>query len=467
MRSLLIGCLFIASQACAQEKFPAITLGEKQTIQSKILGESRELYVYTPDRIHPKLPLILVFDGESLFGPTVAAVKFMNYSSEIPQIPEAIVVGIPNTDRDSDMPIPQQYGENKGENNFMKFILEELLPYLNKKYPLNGHTISIGHSQGGLFVSYLLSKSPAKFPWAIALDAPMTVDPQINYVKDAFVKSMHEEKNKTRYASVETLYGWEKEFQQTDHTKQITLPDETHESMPFKGIYDGLAFLFHDFRPERKDMKLAELQLHYRSLSEKYGYTYEIPFRVLTASASRKMMESRKIEIMDLVNYAETKYTATERTAKLKTDAAKITKDPSPLLDSFLSLPKPAAEKIKPYIGRWVGQLMVRAGQAMPLDIEISVVNGITKFESVLPWAPTKKEEAAIFSVSDKGELIFGRRNRGSGLVISTAKIDAKGHLVGEEWLIGFTIPDDMPADIKERMDFIIKNPNTFDLIKK
>ena len=118
-------------------------------------------------------------------------------------------------------------------------------------------------------------------------------------------------------------------------------------------------------------------------------------------------------------------------------------------------------------MGRWVGQLIVRNGQAMPLDIEITVENGITKFESVLPWAPGKKQEAEIFSVSDNGELIFGRRNRGSGLIIATAKIDAKGHLVGEEWLVGFTIPDDIPEEDKKQIDFFIKNPNTFDLVKK
>jgi len=461
-------CLFIASQACAQEIKPAITLGERQTIESKIMGEQRELLVYTPDRIAPKLPLILVFDGESLFGPTVAAVRFMNYSSEVPQMPEAIVVGIPNTNRLRDMPIPQQYGMGKGENNFMKFIQEELLPYLEKKYPLNGHVISIGHSQGGLFVSYLMSSAPKAFPWVVALDAPMQVDPRINNLKEAFLKTIHDEKNKLRYASVETLYGWDGALPAIkDVTTQVKLPDETHESMPYKGIYEGLSFLYHDFGPARKDMKLSELQAHYRSLSEKYGYVYEIPFRVLTGSASRKMMEGRKAEIMELVNYAEATYAPSERTARLKADAMKITQQAPSVIDSFLALKKPGANEVKNYLGTWKGELVVAGGQNTPVTLEITIENGKPVMRSVLPWPPYKREEPEIFTVSKNGDLVFGRRNRGAGLVITTAKLDKTGHLVGEEWLRGFVIADDLPDDVKKQMKFFMTHPNTFVLVKR
>jgi hypothetical protein len=465
----MICLLLIGIQVSGQEKTAAITMGEKQSFQSSILGETRSLLVYAPEKISVKLPLVLVFDAETLFGTAVAAVNFMNHSSEIPQMPEAVVVGIPNMNRNRDMPIPQEYGRHKGEANFMKFLKDELLPYLNKQYALNGHIICIGHSQGGLLVSYLVTQEPGIFSWAIALDAPMTVTDNINTLKEDFARVIQDEKNKTRYASIETLFGWEKDLPMVDSGKLMrsSLLDETHESMPFKGMYDGLAFLYHDFRPLRKDMKLVELRAYYNTLSEKYGHAYEVPLKVLTASASRKMMESRKAEVNDLINYAESKYPFDKTTSALKLEASKLTMDPSAALDSILGLSRPTPEKIRPYLGHWVGTLTVREGRNMPLDIEIVIENGKAVMRSVLPFPPYKKEEPAIFSVSAKGELVFGRKNRGAGLVVSTAKINAAGHLTGEEWLIGFVMPDDMPADIREKMNFIIKNPNVFDLVKK
>ena len=139
---------------------------------------------------------------------------------------------------------------------------------------------------------------------------------------------------------------------------------------------------------------------------------------------------------------------------------------PDPLVDFYLNHPKPSADEVTPYLGRWVGELNVRDGQAMPMDMEIKIENGHGKMISVLPWPPYKKEETEIFFVDKEGQLVFGRKNRGAGVVISTGVITKNGNLTGTESLIGFTIPDDMPEDIKVRMKFVMKNPNTFDLKK-
>jgi hypothetical protein len=51
--------------------------------------------------------------------------------------------------------------------------------------------------------------------------------------------------------------------------------------------------------------------------------------------------------------------------------------------------------------------------------------------------------------------------------VVTTAIIDAQGHLSGAERLIGFKVPADAPADAKEKLNFIINNPNTFSLERR
>jgi predicted alpha/beta superfamily hydrolase len=463
--------VFLSLQAYGQDDGTPIISGKKFSIRSSILNESREILIAAPDNLSQKLPLILVFDGESLFMPVVTAVRFMNYSSEMPQMPEAIVVGIRNTDRDRDMPVPQVFGTGKGEENFKKFIVDELMPYLQKKYPLNGHTITIGHSQGGFFVSYLVANSSKQFPWAVALDAPMTVDDRTKDLKEIFAKTTREKNNKIRYMAVDGLYGWDNEWEQYSHgngnLQRIVMKDESHESLPFKGIYDGLKFLYRDFAPVRKDHTLAELRLHYHTVSEKYGYSYEIPLQVMLSSAARKRQENRKKEILDLLQYAEGKYGLTPGIARLREDAAKITNEPDPLLDHYLSQPGPTAEEVKKYIGRWTGELVVPRGRNMPMDIEILVEDGKAKLLSVLPWDQTKKEEPLIFYVDKDGRLIFGRRNRGAVLIIATAIIDNKGNLSGLQKWIGAIIPDEAPPEAKEMMQFTINNPNSFNLVRK
>jgi enterochelin esterase-like enzyme len=463
--------LFASTCSLAQKKPMTIQIGETRTIHSSILSEERQLMIYNPETVSQKLPLIIVFDAESLFETSVAAVKFMNYSSEIPQMPEAVVVGVRNTNRDRDMPIPQQYGVGQTEKNFMNFIKEELIPWLNKQYKLNGHTIVIGHSQGGLFVSYLVAESPGLFPWAIALDAPVNVDAKTNKLKEILSSTINKQADKLRYASIESVYGWGNQwvetFAQNKETMQIKLLGESHESMPYMGIYKGLSFLFKDFAPQRKDHSLAELKEHYRFISKNYAHPYEIPLRVLTASASRKLTEGRKNEILELVEYAELKYTPNYRTTKLKEDALKIAERPNSIIDSILSLPKPSIEQIAKYRGRWVGQKVVPRGQNMLTDLEIVVEGGEAKLFTVVPWDPSKKEKGEIFHVTKAGKLVFGRRNGGGGLFVSTCEIDGKGHISGEERLVGFAIPEDESADFKEMMNFVLKNPNTFSLIKK
>ena len=469
---LFLFCLLLFKlPVSAQVKNAAITLGEKQTIYSSVLGESRALLVYTPAKMNAKLPLILVFDGSGLFSTTVAAIRYMNYYSEIPQMPEAIVIGIENTDRNRDMPIPQQYGGEKGEANFQKFIKDELLPWANKKYSLNGHNIVVGHSQGGLFASYLLASSPKQFPWVVALDAPMNIDAKTISIKASIGKSVNNAPAKTRYASIETAYGWEGEwvnyFPDNKSALQEMLPDETHESMAFKGVYDGLKFLYKDFGPSKKDMNLAELKDHYRSISEKYGYDYEIPFSILIASASRKIPENKKNEIIELLDYAETGYGLDENIRTLRAKTAGLTNSSHFVIDSFLSLPAPTQEQVKKYVGKWTGQFISKEGEIFPTSIDISINEGKPKLlTSFNPRSAENIQEPEIFHITKDGRLIFGIKNRGGGIIVNTLLQDKNDHLIGQGMWLGFTIPEDVPADQKKQLNFLLNTPTKFDLTR-
>jgi hypothetical protein len=236
----------------------------------------------------------------------------------------------------------------------------------------------------------MLARSTEHFPWALALDAPMNVDPKTVPLKEMVSKASNDLSKKVRYVSIEAAYGWKDEwtkyFSESNSVMTKKLTDESHESMAFEGIYQGLKFLFRDFAPPRKDMNLAELRNFYRSISDKYGYEYEIPLTILMASASRKIPENRKTEIMELLNYAETKYRSNEIITGLKIKISSLTNVANSIVDSFLALPPPTPEQIKKYVGTWSGQFFTKERKELKSTIEISIQKDkaklLTSFES-------------------------------------------------------------------------------------
>jgi predicted alpha/beta superfamily hydrolase len=67
------------------------------SLNSAVLHEPRKIQVYSPtssDTGKHTYPVLYVLDAESLFLATVSASGFMNHSSSLTQMPEAIIVGI-------------------------------------------------------------------------------------------------------------------------------------------------------------------------------------------------------------------------------------------------------------------------------------------------------------------------------------------------------------------------------------
>ena len=98
---ILIYSILIQNKALAQEK---ISIGEKINISSKLLDNTRELYISLPksynDTIHsPKYyPVLYFFDGDSHFENLVAQRNWLTRNLYA-TMPELILVGITQNDR--------------------------------------------------------------------------------------------------------------------------------------------------------------------------------------------------------------------------------------------------------------------------------------------------------------------------------------------------------------------------------
>jgi predicted alpha/beta superfamily hydrolase len=106
-----------------------------------------------PGRRHP---LLVKLDGEEqLFSHTCDAMWYLAHVAG--QIPDAIVVGLANTDRGRDM------APERGGDRFVRFIRDELLPFLGETYRCDGFRILCGQSAGSLLACYAFLTQPGLF----------------------------------------------------------------------------------------------------------------------------------------------------------------------------------------------------------------------------------------------------------------------------------------------------------------
>ena len=89
--------------------------------------------------------------------------------------PDLIIVGVENVDRSRDM-FPDQLksrrGRGGGGKRFYRFLVDELVPYIDDKYATGGARILSGQSNSAFFVLYALQRNPEAFDGYLAL-SPM------------------------------------------------------------------------------------------------------------------------------------------------------------------------------------------------------------------------------------------------------------------------------------------------------
>jgi hypothetical protein len=443
-----------------------ITIGETWRMRSKQLGEEREIRVYLPASYassKQRYPVIYALDGESLGPAAASAVQFMTGASEFPQMAEALVVAVPNTNRERDMPIPQEYSKSIGKNNFLAFLADELIPIIERKYRTQPLRILIGHSQGGMFIYHALTAQPAVFQWYLPIDAPFVGFPQLQPLVEKARNIITKTPNyRGRLVSIEKAIGWLNEWPslieaapKSFYGVQVKITDETHETMVYKAIYDGLKRLFHDFEPATKDAKLLELATKYQALSEAYGYQVDIPQRVLLRSASRNVTAQNGTEAIKLIERAIALYgeSATSKRLMAQAEAAIKSGGPDPRVAEFLNMPPPSAEQMKAFLGIWAGRLEVPDGVPLDIVLTFAVEDGVVRGRSTVsgPGGGSFQVEVGFIRVVDGQTLQWGRRGRGAGVVVTTGKLVDENTLKGSD--------EDIGAPARPGVTF---QPNTF-----
>ena len=195
MRTIHLIVLIFAACGLAYQNKPGVVAmisSDKiiDTIHSKILNEDRYIWVHVPETAtdtKKKYPVVFVFDAEANFDATKNILDNLSKEPAFKSAEDVILVGIGNIwlrNRDYspthvspsqwvDAPTAKTTG---GGEKFVAFIEKELLPYIEKKYPVSSVRTLIGHSMGGLMVMNILLKHKELFDNYIAIDPSMWWD---------------------------------------------------------------------------------------------------------------------------------------------------------------------------------------------------------------------------------------------------------------------------------------------------
>ena len=166
--------LHVAALPALTQDFP-LSFGKHETLESKILGEKRDILVSAPAHPAQGMPLLILLDGEWNLRNVSAAVSHLTSNGRLPPM---VVAGVVNTDRGRDLMPTFAGGEFAAgpSDRFLSFLADELIPKLSAEYPTGKYRILAGHSNAGMFSLYAFIRRPELFQANIALSPSFGLD---------------------------------------------------------------------------------------------------------------------------------------------------------------------------------------------------------------------------------------------------------------------------------------------------
>ncbi len=320
LKSLLV--IFIITLFCypqlnnAQVEATDFVLGKTIVINSKILGEDRNIFIYTPfgyENSEQKYPVLYVLDGGRNFIYSAAVVNFLARNQRMAR---TIVVGIPNTDRARDFTPTREerFPTAGGADKFLKFMEDELFVHIDDNYRTQPFRTLFGHSLCGMFAIYTLFTQPDMFDAYIAVSPYLMYDNEYvinkvesvlsetsNFKKDLYITIGDEPTYTNSLNRISDLLSNNAENLNWKLSKR---EGENHGSVPLLSVYDGLEFIYSDW-PLNNDVALKGIDAikeHYSNLIEKYGYDIKIPEFTLNVIGYQLLQEEeieKAIEVFE------------------------------------------------------------------------------------------------------------------------------------------------------------------------
>jgi predicted alpha/beta superfamily hydrolase len=314
-----------------------ITIGERLTVASKVLGEERTILVSTPlgyGRGQQRYPVLYLTDGDAHLTHTRGTVDFLARNGLMPQV---IIVGIVNTDRNRDLTpsrVPvRTLGERTfqlptsgGADKFLTFIETELVPWVEASYRTERFRILCGHSFGGLFATHALLTRPELFHAIIAVSPTLAWDDDLMLkrgkrffaeradLKRAFFMTLGNEGDQGRVAFDRFAKILKSNKASGFRWGTMILEDEDHGSAVLRSHYYGLKMIYEGWRmpkdPATGDFvgRVADLKKHYADVSERLGLAVSPPEQVVNQMGYQALQRQDRAHALEFFRFNVASY---------------------------------------------------------------------------------------------------------------------------------------------------------------
>ncbi|ESP91424.1 hypothetical protein N483_17955 [Pseudoalteromonas luteoviolacea NCIMB 1944] len=263
------------------------SIAKSYEFKSKTLNENRKIVVSLPDGYassDARYPVIYLLDGVQNLKHVVGSVDVL---TRVGNMPPSIIVGIKSENRMKDFTPSHvaEIEESGGAKQFLSFLENELVPFIDSKYRTNKFRVLAGHSVAGLFTAYAWMQSPTLFDaYIVMAPAFWWNNEQLTRDVKAFLAD-NPTLEKTLYFGVGKEDGnrhSQKRFVEeiakaSQHKLRLAhkeFDDEGHMSGPLLTNYFALKFIFSDMKlPQaiRDNYSDAKFLAHETTIMEKYG----------------------------------------------------------------------------------------------------------------------------------------------------------------------------------------------------
>ena len=360
-------------------------------LASAILRETRPVHVVLPPsyaRSAPgrRYPVIVVLDGESSVPAATAAAYELSGNG---QIPEALIVAIPNLDplrgRVHDLTPPglsvSGSSLSEGGDRFLDFIERELLPAVDRQLRGGEPRTLVGHSSGAVLATYAAATRPA-FRAVVAIDAPAGLGD--DWLPKQLAARAARPGAPVRYVSLEARFGWSDAAWRSLvaaapaswllYRERLRL--ESHESAPMLGMYLGLREAFRDYSAlAAPEAPTTGILPYYDRVGEALGARIVPPRRVLAQVSEDLAAEGRGAAARAAYQALAAAYGAPEDSARRLAEIAAAERRPPPAetVEGLLATPFATPDEARPFVGEWVGDVVMGPDQPRTNAVRLRV----------------------------------------------------------------------------------------------
>jgi hypothetical protein len=297
---------------------------ESIRIRSDILDAERTVWVSTPPTYQHSgvaYPVLYLLDGETHLP---HAMGLLQFTSLYLRTPEMIVVAIPHPNRSQDL-IPALDTSRSADGQiavqsprFLRFLTDELRPFIDNHYRTQPFTLLAGHSLGGLFAVSAFVDAAATFNAVLAISPSLywndhevlnrareTLPRTNGHTRFLYVAMAEAEPPRIAESTRELVAALEENASPELWWQFDEFPNDNHLTVPYEALHRGLRAIFSDWTlpPTGLTSRMAQTQSlepldeHYRTVSDHYGFEARTPELVFSMVGDRLLSDNVPLAI--------------------------------------------------------------------------------------------------------------------------------------------------------------------------